>query len=119
MLVLGACLAWMGFAALPGTKLQLSVLDVGQGDALLIITPAGQQILIDGGPNPDTVCQRLGEKLPFWDKSLDMVVLTHCHDDHLAGLIGVLRQYCVGQVVESGFGEGSLIPGVADAGSGA
>lgn len=108
VLVLGACLVWMGFAALPGTRLQVSVLDVGQGDAILIITPAGQQILIDGGPNPDTVCQRLGEKLPFWDKSLDMVVLTHCHDDHLAGLIGVLGQYGVGQVVESGFGGGPL-----------
>ena len=76
------------------------------GPAILINTPAGQQILIDGGPNPDTVCQQLGKKLPFWDKSLDMVVLTHSDDDHLVGLMGVLQDYKVGQVLESGYGEG-------------
>lgn len=108
LLVLGACLAWTGFASVPGDRLQVSFLDVGQGDAILIITPSGQQILIDGGPDPDTVCQRLGEELPFWDKSLDMVVLTHCHDDHLAGLMGVLDRYEVGRVLESGFGSGPL-----------
>jgi competence protein ComEC len=92
----------------PDGKLEVSFLDVGQGDAVLVRTPAGQQILIDGGPNPDTVCQQLGKKLPFWDKSLDMVVLTHSHDDHLVGLMGVLQRYKVGLVLESGFGEGSV-----------
>ncbi len=108
LLSLAACLVWAGVAAVPGTRLQVSFLDVGQGDAVLIITPAGQQVLVDGGPNPDTICQRLGEELPFWDKSLDLVVLTHCHDDHLAGLMGVLQQYRVGQVAESGLGGGAL-----------
>ena len=108
VLALGACLVWAGFVSLPGARLQVSFLDVGQGDAILIITPAGPQRLVDGGPDPDTVCQRLGEELPFWDKTLDMVVLTHCHDDHLAGLMGVLQRYGVGQVVESGFGSGPL-----------
>jgi beta-lactamase superfamily II metal-dependent hydrolase len=70
--------------------------------------PAGQQILIDGGPNPDTVCQQLGKRMPFWDKSLDMVVLTHSDDDHLVGLMGVLRHYKVSQVLESGYGEGPV-----------
>ena len=104
-LVVSASLIWLAVLALPdGTKLEVSFLDVGQGDAILISTPAGQQILIDGGPNPDTVCHELGKKLPFWDKSLDMVVLTHCHDDHLIGLMGVLKRYKVGQVLESGLG---------------
>lgn len=108
VLVLVAGLVWAGFARLPGPQLQVSFLDVGQGDAVLIMTPAGQQVLIDGGPDPDVACQRLGGELPFWDKSLDLVVLTHCHDDHLAGLIGVLQQYRVGQVLESGWGGGPL-----------
>lgn len=108
VLVVSAVLAWAGFASLPGGHLQVSFLDVGQGDAILVITPAGQQVLIDGGPGPDTACQLLGEKLPFWDKSLDVVVLTHSHDDHLVGLLPVLERYRVGLVVESGLGEGPL-----------
>jgi competence protein ComEC len=107
-LVVCASLIWLAVLAVPDTKLEVSFLDVGQGDAILIKTPAGQQILIDGGPNPDTVCQQLGKKLPFWDKSLDMVVLTHSDDDHLVGLMGVLQRYKVGQVLESGFGEGPV-----------
>jgi competence protein ComEC len=107
-LVVCASLVWVAVSVLPGTKLTVSFLDVGQGDSILIKTPAGQQILIDGGPNPDTVCQQLGKRLPFWDKSLDMVVLTHSDDDHLVGLMGVLRHYKVSQVLESGFGEGPV-----------
>ncbi len=107
-LVVCASLIWLAVLAVPDTKLEVSFLDVGQGDAILIKTPAGQQILIDGGPNPDTVCQQLGKKMPFWDKSLDMVVLTHSDDDHLVGLMGVLQRYKVGQVLESGFGEGPV-----------
>ena len=107
-LVVCASLIWLAVLAVPDTKLEVSFLDVGQGDAILIKTPAGQQILIDGGPNPDTVCQQLGNKLPFWDKSLDMVILTHSHDDHLVGLMGVLQHYRVDQVLESGFGEGPV-----------
>jgi competence protein ComEC len=107
-LVVCAALAWLAFSTLPDTRLEISFLDVGQGDAILIRTPAGQQILIDGGPNPDTVCQQLGKKMPFWDKSLDMVVLTHSDDDHLVGLMGVLEHYKVSHVVESGFGEGPI-----------
>jgi competence protein ComEC len=106
VLVVCVSLIWFAVLALPDAKLRVSFLDVGQGDAILINTPAGQQILIDGGPNPDTVCQQLGKKLPFWDKSLDMVVLTHSDDDHLVGLMGVLQDYKVGQVLESGYGEG-------------
>lgn len=107
-LVVCVCLVWSAVSVLPDTRLTVSVLDVGQGDAILIQTPSGQQILIDGGPNPDTVCRQLGKKLPFWDKSLDMLVLTHSDDDHLVGLMGVLRRYKVGHVLESGYGEGPV-----------
>jgi competence protein ComEC len=107
-LVVCVSLVWVAVSVLPDTKLTVSFLDVGQGDAILIKTPSGQQILIDGGPNPDTVCQQVGKRLPFWDKSLDMVVLTHSDDDHLVGLMGVLQHYTVSHVLESGFGEGPV-----------
>jgi len=80
--------------------LKVSFLDVGQGDAILIETPSQRQVLIDGGPSPEKLSQELGQKLPFWDKSLDLVVLTHPHGDHLGGLMGVLNRYRVEQVLE-------------------
>lgn len=72
--------------------------DVGQGDSALIITPRGQTILIDGGPDA-SVLQGLGQVLPFWLRHLDLVILTHVHDDHLAGLIEVFDRYQIKQVL--------------------
>lgn len=76
--------------------------------AIFIQTPSGQQILVDGGPDPEKACLALGDKLPFWDKSLDLVVLTHPEDDHLVGLLEVLRHYKVEQVLEPGFDHDTL-----------
>lgn len=83
--------------------LWLHVLDVGQGDALFIEAPDGAQTLIDGGPDR-SVLARLGEIMPFWDRSIDLVVLTHPHADHLDGLVHVLERYDVGMILESGVG---------------
>lgn len=66
--------------------------DVGQGDATLIRTPEGFDILIDGGPNND-ILLCLSENMPFWDKRLDLVILTHPDSDHYSGLIPVVREY--------------------------
>ena len=65
LLVLAA-LVWAVVAVVPeGGMLSVSVLDVGEGDAILVTAPAGQHILIDGGPSPERVCLELGEALPF------------------------------------------------------
>lgn len=82
-------------------RLFIHVLDVGQGDAIFIEAPGGVQILIDGGPDK-SVLTELGKVMPFWDRSIDALVLTHPHADHLAGLIAVLERYEVGMVIESG-----------------
>ncbi|MHB1007154.1 MAG: ComEC/Rec2 family competence protein [Chloroflexota bacterium] len=81
-------------------SLRLSVLDVGQGDAILLRTPAGRYVLVDGGPDGVAVQNALGKRLPYGDKTLDLVVLTHPHDDHLVGLIDVVQNYRVRQVLE-------------------
>lgn len=73
-------------------------LDVGQGDSVLIVTPTGSTILIDGGPDA-SVLKELGRVLPFWLRQLDLVILTHVHDDHLAGLIPIINRYKIKQVV--------------------
>ncbi|MFH0988124.1 MAG: ComEC/Rec2 family competence protein [Parcubacteria group bacterium] len=82
-------------------KLKIFYLDVGQGDAILIETPYGQTILIDGGPN-NKVINELGGVMPFWDKHIDMMILTHPHADHLVGLVEVLRRYDVKRVYYTG-----------------
>lgn len=81
--------------------LEISVLDVGQGDAILLEAPDGQTMLIDGGPDR-SVLRRLGEELPFWERRIDLMVLTHPHEDHLAGLNAVIDRYEVGAVMISG-----------------
>jgi competence protein ComEC len=81
--------------------LEVDFLDVGQGDAILIKSPAGQNILIDGGPDK-TVIKRLSENLPWWDKRIDLMVLTHAHDDHVTGLIDVLKRYQVKKILYTG-----------------
>ncbi|MCX6745317.1 MAG: ComEC/Rec2 family competence protein, partial [Candidatus Parcubacteria bacterium] len=83
------------------TKLEVDFLDVGQGDAILIKTPYEQNILIDGGPS-SKVLSELGKNLAFFDKKIDLVILTHPHSDHVAGLVEVLRRYNVKKVLMTG-----------------
>ncbi|MFA5184441.1 MAG: MBL fold metallo-hydrolase [Patescibacteria group bacterium] len=80
--------------------LEIDFLDVGQGDASLIKTPGGQVILIDGGPD-NRILRRLGESLPFYERRIDYVVLSHYHEDHLTGLIEILKRYKVKNLIYS------------------
>jgi len=89
-------------ASRPDGRLHLLALDIGQGDAILIVAPTGETALIDGGPDPDLTLRRLGERLPFWQRRLDVLVLTHPHEDHLAGLLPALERFEVGTVIEPG-----------------
>ena len=81
--------------------LEVNFFDVGQGDAILIVSPQKHQILIDGGPN-STILEKLAKSLPFYDKSLDLIILTHPERDHLAGLIEVLKSYKVDYILWTG-----------------
>jgi competence protein ComEC len=83
-------------------RLHVTVLDIGQGDAILIEAPGGATALVDGGPDPDLTLRQLGQSLPFHRRRIDVVVLTHPHQDHLGGLGEVLRRYDVGLVVDGG-----------------
>jgi len=82
-------------------ELNVSFFDVGQGDAILIRTPSHQNIVIDGGPD-NSFITKLGLTLPFYDRIIDLMILTHPHDDHLFGLVEVLKRYQVKQVLYSG-----------------
>src|SRR3989344_903455 len=98
-----ASLAWFAVYGAGRGTLQVVFLDVGQGDAIFVETPEGVQVLIDGGPNK-SVLGELSEVMPFYDRSIDAVVLTHPHLDHVGGLVEVLKRYEVGYAVESGAG---------------
>ena len=82
------------------TTFEMHMLDVGQGDAILLRTETGENILIDGGPG-SSVLEELGEVLSPFDRKLDLVILTHPHEDHVAGLVPVLERFEVGEVVLS------------------
>jgi competence protein ComEC len=98
----GAVLAWLAVLQLPDGRLHVAFLDVGQGDAILITLPSGQQILVDGGPSPADLTTALGREMPFWDRSLDAVVMTHADADHITGLVEVLDRTRVDHWLDSG-----------------
>ncbi|MBI2851627.1 MAG: DNA internalization-related competence protein ComEC/Rec2 [Chloroflexi bacterium] len=91
-------LVWLVAATMPDDKLRVTFFDVGQGDAMLV-SKGSQQILVDGGPDARTITMALGRQMPFWDRTIDLVVVTHPHSDHITGLLEVLRRYRVKQVL--------------------
>ncbi|PZC46613.1 MAG: competence protein ComEC [Chloroflexi bacterium] len=98
-LILGTVAIWTAVLNQPPALFKVTVLDVGQGDAIFIQSPEGHQMLVDGGPDPLSAIRAIGDRMPFWDRSLDAVVLTHPDADHLTGLIEVLLRYQVGTVL--------------------
>jgi competence protein ComEC len=90
-LVLGVTSVWFAVFSYPDQKLHLIACDVGQGDAILAVF-GGTQILIDGGSNKK-VLECLDSHLPFWDRTIELVVLTHPQTDHFGGLIDVFKTY--------------------------
>lgn len=76
--------------------------DVGQGDAAFLTTPHGRQVLIDGGPSGLGLARALSASMPHWDHSLDLVILSHPQEDHMAGLPEVATRYAVGTTKGNG-----------------
>jgi competence protein ComEC len=72
----------------PNGVTRVVVLDVGQGDGILVEGGRGGRMLVDGGPDPGRLLIALDERLPPWDRRIDILVLTHPHEDHVAGLGG-------------------------------
>ena len=95
-----ACLVWIPVLNQTSGSLKVVFADVGQGDMTAITTPAGHRIVVDGGPDPQRAAEVLGVEIPFWDRDVDLIVLTHPHSDHISGLNETLRRYDVKSVLE-------------------
>ena len=95
-------LAWISVFDLYQSRfLEVNFFDVGQGDAIFIETPRHHQILIDGGPD-STILEKIAKNIPFWDREIDLIILTHPEKDHLAGLIEVLKRYKIENILWTG-----------------
>ena len=79
----------------------VTFLNVGQGDAILI-AQGRNQVLIDGGRTGKELLARLGRNIPFWDRTIEVVIATHPDADHIGGFPGLLRSYRVEQVLTTG-----------------
>ncbi|MEK7141742.1 MAG: hypothetical protein AAB800_04360 [Patescibacteria group bacterium] len=88
------------FTSLPDGKLHIVFCAVGQGDAAYIRFPDGRDMLVDGGPDKK-VLDCLGRHMPFWDRHINLVLLTHPQKDHMQGLISVLDRYSTDYFVRS------------------
>ena len=84
----------------PRGSLRITTLDVGQGDAILVEV-SGRRMLIDGGPDPARLSTELDRIIPAWDRRIDLLVASHPHEDHLAGLPKLLDRYRIASVVGS------------------
>ncbi|HEU0020947.1 MAG TPA: DNA internalization-related competence protein ComEC/Rec2 [Dehalococcoidia bacterium] len=96
LLVVSNVLLWGQLLGRPDGNLHVFFLDVGQGDSTLIVTPQGRQVLIDGGPDSESAAAALAGVLPAWDRSLDLVALTHLDADHSRGLLEIIERFRVG-----------------------
>lgn len=90
-----------GFFNLPEQQLSVSFLDVGQGDAILIRTPLNQKILIDAGPDAN-ILPAISPELGFFEKKIQLAIITHPDADHIAGFTEILRRYEVETILLTG-----------------
>jgi competence protein ComEC len=89
-------------------KLHIIFCDIGQGDGILIRTPKGDDIIVDGGPD-SSILNCLSRHLPLWDRTIEVMYLTHPDSDHLTGLIPIIKTYNVKYFGTSDAPKGTLV----------
>jgi competence protein ComEC len=97
LLLLANIYIWQGITVRADGSPTIYFLNVGQGDSTLI-TSGSRQVLVDGGPD-NSVIAELSRVMPAWDRTIDLIVLTHPQSDHLTGLFTVLERYQVSEIL--------------------
>ena len=82
-------------------KVEINFYDIGQGDGIMVEAGNDIQVVIDGGPS-DKMVEKIGKDLPFYDRQIELMIMTHPDKDHLGGLVDVLKYYQVEQVLITG-----------------
>ncbi|MDA0676692.1 MAG: ComEC/Rec2 family competence protein [Chloroflexi bacterium] len=108
-----AVVTWTGaatsFSSGNSDQLTVTFFETDRGDMILIRTPNGNSVLIDGGRDPLGAVRSIDRVLPFWDRSLDLLIATHPDADHIGGLTAVLERYDVDAVAEIPTSHGSTV----------
>ena len=108
VLALGLLLIWRVAVSIPDQLLHLTFFDVGSADAVLIETPSGKFILVNGGPSVTTLSDELGRRVPTFNRKLDWLVVAATEEDQVAALPRVIERYPPDDVLWSGNVEGSF-----------
>jgi competence protein ComEC len=85
-----------------GKRLEMFFFDVGQGDSEMIAMPGNIKLLIDGGPNNGKAAASLGKVLPWGDRYIDAIIMSHMELDHFGGLLDVIKRYDIGVFIYNG-----------------
>ena len=95
-------LIWSAAFFAPDGRLHLTFLDVGSADAILIQTPSGRSILVDGGPSPSKLASALGRRLPSFDRHIDWLVIASPQQQQVAALPRILDRFPTENVLWAG-----------------
>lgn len=112
VLLLALLLVWRAASAVPDQRLHITFLDVGSADAVLIKTPTGKHVLINGGPSVTTLADELGRRLPAFNRKLDWLIVAGTDEDDVAALPRVIERYPPDAVLWSGNTQASFSSGV-------
>ena len=112
ILSIAVLLTWRAAAAIPDKRLHMTFLDVGSADAVLITTPSGKHVLINGGPSVTTLSDELGRRLSAFNRKLDWLIVGSTDEEDVAALPRVIERYQPDQVLWSGNRQASFSSGV-------
>ncbi len=101
LILLLGCVFYYHYNNLRPSEFKVNFLDIGQGDATLILFNNGQKMLVDCGKDKK-ILSRLGEAMPFYDRTIDFLIATHPDLDHYGGCIDVLKNYKVKEIILNG-----------------
>lgn len=108
LLTIALLLVWRAASSVPDRLLHITFLDVGSADAVLIKTPTGKNILINGGPSVTILSDELGRRVSAFDRSLDWLVVASTEEEQVASLPRVLERYTPDNVLWGGNRQGSF-----------
>lgn len=98
LLILASLYLFFQIHSATSEVMTVSFLDIGQGDSILIETPSGTQMLVDSGLN-NLLLEKLPEVIPFYDKNLDAIMMSHADADHIGGFPGLLKSFSVDNII--------------------